>query len=121
MGAPHAGGRSGPAHGRARACTELDLSGNRLRTLPDHLLLPVLVAVDLSENELAELPPVVFRWPRLARLDARRNRISALPAAPFQQLPELTDLHVDDNPLDGSHVAVLGQLSLPAAHRRFGP
>ena len=100
--------------------TELDLSQNKIATLPEHLQLPALKTVNLAENELAVLPPVLFRWTSLARIDVRRNRLTALaPAAQFGQLPRLTDLHVDDNPLDGSHVVVLSQLALPFEHRRF--
>src|SRR5262249_6140814 len=57
-----------------------------------------LVALEVSENDLTELPREIGQLTGLMLLDVSRNRLTSLPAA-IGQLPNLATLRVDHNPL----------------------
>ncbi|MBN6058411.1 leucine-rich repeat domain-containing protein, partial [Nonomuraea sp. RK-328] len=63
------------------AIHRLDLSGNRLTALPPSLFrLGGLEELDLGHNRLRVLPPEIGALGRLTRLDVSENRLTALPA-----------------------------------------
>lgn len=62
------------------ATGRLDLSGQRLRELPDVFTAEMAIRrLDLSGNRLTELPPSLFRLGELTELDLGNNRLRALP------------------------------------------
>lgn len=69
---------------RARVSGTLNLSGCRLRELPEAVVAEAggsLRVLDLSENELERVPEALLaRLPRLQRLNLARNRLAALPS-----------------------------------------
>ncbi len=101
--------------------TMLDLSGNRLTTLPPELARLRLNLLDLSDNQLTSLPPEIgrIRPPRLPNallgtqprmtLDLSGNQLTDLPDALFQ-LNQLQELNLGGNPL-GTVPPELGNLS----------
>ncbi|KAF4528791.1 hypothetical protein B566_EDAN017316 [Ephemera danica] len=106
---------------------DLDLSGNRMNTLPEpgvlaslHSLrslrlarnqltslgsgavqgLPRLTALSLADNRLAALAPgALSNLPALAELDLARNAIEALPMSSFARLPALRAASLQGNRL----------------------
>ena len=74
---------------------QVDLSSNKLKTLPDNLLsrFPRLRAVDLSHNQLETLSPNLFQnSTQLQMIDLGHNRLSSLPE---RLLMGLTRLHLN--------------------------
>lgn len=59
--------------------TELNISGNKLHTLPDELRnLQELQNLDASSNNLDRIPQVVFQCVQLKQLNVHSNCISGL-------------------------------------------
>ena len=92
----------------ARAAEEgaemLHLRGLGLRSLPAALdrVAPQLTVLDLSRNELAELPEaLVARLTALKGLNLRDNALSTLPPS-LASLSRLAHLNVEGNPLAGT-------------------
>lgn len=66
--------------GRSTALLELQLTNNRLRTLPEDMSALVgLTRLVLDSNLLRQVPDVVLRLPALAVLQASSNSITHLP------------------------------------------
>merc|ERR1712106_176516 len=89
-----------------RLCTsfstllELDISHNRLSSLPEGLEhLVQLESLDMSSNSFLELPPVLARLPSLSKLVARKNFVSSLEVEGVLACPSLEHLNVEENPL----------------------
>ena len=53
--------------------------------------------LDVSANELAQLPQAIARLPSLRSLRAKYNKLTALPVDVLEQLPQLQLLDVDGN------------------------
>jgi hypothetical protein len=99
-----------------RALRILDLSFNGLRDYSAFTALSeTLEELDLSNNELAALPPALAGLPQLRRLRATANTVSELPAALCEALERLEGLWLDNNALEAlpdaiaslSHLQVL--------------
>lgn len=111
--------RSLPATlGRSPALTEVRASGNRLRTVPARLpaLLEALdlsdnairklkktiyrvpMSLNISHNQLADLPPVSIKNASIRRIDASHNHLERLPAG-IDKLVRLLKLNVANNSL----------------------
>ncbi|MFZ4876989.1 leucine-rich repeat-containing protein kinase family protein [Janthinobacterium sp. Mn2066] len=74
----------------------LDLSGNQLSSLPDHLpRLHKLRIVFCSDNLFTVLPPVLGSCPELSMIGFKANRIHTVPAASLP--PKLRWLTLTDN------------------------
>ncbi|XP_020831095.1 leucine-rich repeat-containing protein 47 [Phascolarctos cinereus] len=108
-----------PELGPLPALRVLDLSGNALEELPpgrglgpaEPPALPQLQSLNLSANRLRTLPAELARCaPRLQTLNVARNRLRALPAELFA-LQLLSELAAADNELQELSPAVAG---LPA-------
>lgn len=79
----------------------LDLSGLRLRELPDVFAPEMAIReLDLSGNQLTALPASLFRLTHLTHLDLGNNRLRALPPD-IGTLTRLTRLDVSENRLAG--------------------
>ena len=79
--------------------TELDLSGNQLSQLPAEITQLVnLTSLDLRWNQLSQLPVEITQLVNLTKLDLRGNQLSQLPAE-ITQLVNLTTLYLEKNPL----------------------
>jgi Leucine-rich repeat (LRR) protein len=60
--------------------TELDLSDNQLSELPPEIgQLTKLTQLDLSGNQLSELPPEIVQLTKLTTLDLSGNQLGELP------------------------------------------
>ena len=75
----------------------LDLSRNKLRVIPD-LNLPVLENLDMSHNQLEELP-TRFLLPKLQCLDLLENNFATLPRINSKELTQLKYLTLCNNDL----------------------
>ena len=90
--------------------TELDLSDNQLSELPAEITQLVnLTKLDLSRNQLSNLPSEITQLANLTTLDLSRNQLSKLPAE-IGQLSNLTTLYLNSNQLS-KLPAEIGQLS----------
>lgn len=113
----------------------LDLSGKKLKALPEELyLLKNLNALDLSGNKLKELPArlgefvhmqefrasknklrkfpgAVCNWAHLKRLDLSRNALDSLPPC-MGKLKELASMDLWDNDLEGFPEELSGMRAL---------
>ncbi len=58
---------------------DLNLSSNKLPTLPERFIPPTIRRVWLADNILVELPPEVSQWTALTYLNLDRNRLRQLP------------------------------------------
>ncbi|KAI8508487.1 Leucine Rich repeats (2 copies) [Branchiostoma belcheri] len=89
--------------------TVLDLSCNLLVNLQDTFCtqLTHVVKLDLSKNQLEELPADFGRLTRLRHLDLFQNKLKTVPVS-FWQLTSLQWLDLKDNPLDSALVPVVG-------------
>ena len=82
------------------ALLELDISHNRLSSLPEELEhLGQLESLDMSSNSFLELPPVLARLPSLRKLVARKNFVSSLEVEGVLACPSLEHLNMEENPL----------------------
>jgi internalin A len=87
---------------RREGTTTLDLSGLRLRTLPESVLdLPGLRELRLNGNRLRDVPAVIRHLPGLTGLDLSDNLLLELPGW-LGELRDLTELDVDRNQLLGT-------------------
>ena len=77
----------------------LDLSGNRLTSLPDSISrLANLQSLDLSDNQLTSLPDSISRLANLQILDLDHNKLTSLPDS-IARLADLQILYLDGNKL----------------------
>jgi len=83
--------------GHLVALTELDLSGNRLASLPDDICnLTKLTVLDLERNGLASLPKQFGQLTKLTNLNLDQNSLTSLPST-FVNLTNLTELALQSN------------------------
>lgn len=97
--------------------TELNLSHNRLSSLPEELKeLPELRRLDISYNDYMSMPWVIFRLPRLTYLDARKNYISDVEAPRLRSVSTLREVHLEENPLSEDACRRLENISQMVIH-----
>merc|ERR1712072_1260734 len=83
--------------------TELNLSHNRLSTLPDEISeCNQLEKVDISHNSFISIPQAVFSLPALTTLNARKNFIADIDVEVLLNASSSTleTLNLEDNPLN---------------------
>ncbi|KAI8057828.1 hypothetical protein BDF22DRAFT_730611 [Syncephalis plumigaleata] len=86
--------------------TELDLSRNRLTTLPDGLCraMPSLTKLNLAHNRIAQCPLSLAHLTSLEELNLTGNQLGAtadsLPGWLFRRWPQLRVLRLSDNQLE---------------------
>jgi internalin A len=86
---------------RRDGATALDLSGLRLRTVPESVLdLPGLKELNLKENRFRDVPDAIERFPNLTCLNMSDNLLLELPDW-IGELHDLTKLDVGGNQLLG--------------------
>lgn len=79
--------------------TALDLSKNQLTELPFEITkLKNLMILDLSQNQLTEIPPELLELKKLTELNLDHNQLTQLPSE-FNELKDLTELNLDHNHL----------------------
>ncbi|MGB3493322.1 MAG: leucine-rich repeat domain-containing protein, partial [Elainellaceae cyanobacterium] len=77
--------------------TELDLSNNQIEELPDSITqLHNLTELDLSNNQIEEIPECIAQLQNLTKLDLRDNQIKEIPEC-IAQLQNLTKLDLGEN------------------------
>ncbi|KAL3255434.1 hypothetical protein MRX96_017344 [Rhipicephalus microplus] len=97
--------------------TELNLSHNRLSSLPEELKeMPELRRLDISYNDYMSMPWVIFRLPRLTYLDARKNYISDVEAPRLRSVSTLREVHLEENPLSEDACRRLENISQMVIH-----
>ncbi|KFM80191.1 Leucine-rich repeat-containing protein 20, partial [Stegodyphus mimosarum] len=80
--------------------TELNLSHNRLTSLPEELKdLKELQKLDLSHNDFLVFPKVVFKIPHLVFLNLKKNFIVDVDVSKVRTAPALKELNLEENPL----------------------
>ncbi|MCP4762701.1 MAG: leucine-rich repeat domain-containing protein [archaeon] len=76
----------------------LDLSNNKLKSIPDYSNLSSLEHLNLSRNELLEFPDFIKNLKLLEFLDLSENKINKLPDLKFfEDLPKLKAIYLNDN------------------------
>ncbi|KAI8141949.1 hypothetical protein BJV82DRAFT_616549 [Fennellomyces sp. T-0311] len=75
-----------------RRLEELDLSHNRLRSLPGNMYIPTLMHLNVSDNQLGTIPKSIAQCSRLRTLNVSKNHLATLPA----DLVQLTQLELFD-------------------------
>ena len=90
-----------PADGYPDSVQKIDASANQLRGLPEGLFegVPQLTALDVSRNQLTELPIDLCECLELRSLRAANNRLLDLTFAAQRPLPALSELLCDRNAL----------------------
>lgn len=79
---------------------KLEVSANQLREIPAQIgQLKGLRVLNLISNQIAELPPQLFELTQLTELDLRNNQIKALPPA-IGRLKNLQRLYLGGNALE---------------------
>ena len=80
--------------------TELNLSNNRLSTLPDELKdMKELQKLNLSRNDFLVVPKVVFKIPHLIYLNLKKNFIVDIDISKVRSAPALKEINLEENPL----------------------
>ncbi|XP_052068552.1 leucine-rich repeat-containing protein 40-like [Mytilus californianus] len=80
--------------------TEMNISGNKLHTLPDELRnLQELQDLDASSNNLDRIPQVVFQCVKLKQLNVHSNCISEVDVMRLEAMDSLETLNIKGNPL----------------------
>lgn len=83
--------------------TELNLSHNRLSTLPDEISeCTQLETVDISHNSFISIPQALFSLPALTKLNARKNFIADIDVEVLlnNTSSTLENVNLEDNPLN---------------------
>ena len=94
-----------------RTLQRLDISSNRLTTLPMSMgKLTALKILEIRRNHMTKLPPAVFELRGLEVLDAGNNRLDSLPPSFGDLLPNLKILR-----LKNSHPT----LKIPASFKKL--
>ena len=80
--------------------TALDLSHNRLTTLPNGFSdLQSLTEISLSSNLFETLPEVLKQLPSLQSIDLSQNRLNVIQSSDLDAMQILESLDVTGNPL----------------------
>ncbi|CAL1543180.1 unnamed protein product [Lymnaea stagnalis] len=80
--------------------TELILSSNHISSLPDELrLMEGLTTLDISHNDFAALPQVVYKLDNLKIIKAEKNKIKELDVQQLKRLSSISEVNMQDNPL----------------------
>ena len=90
--------------------TNLDLSGNQIRNIPDHFFegFNRLTLLRLNNNQIENFPDSILELGELAHLFLEHNQLRSLPTE-INNLP-LAVLHVDNNQLDNETIEFLQYL-----------
>jgi len=92
--------------------TELDVSQNRISTLPDELSnCKSLETVNISGNSFVQLPPVLAEIPSLIKLVASKNFIADVEVEAIQYLPNLEHINLEENPLKKETYDALAEIT----------
>lgn len=69
--------------------------------------MPLLETVDISSNGFTVLPDSLANLPALQHLDLSHNQLVQLPPGLLQSLPSLRSLAVQGNPLEAAEAAAV--------------
>ena len=85
----------------------LDLSRQNLTEIPPEISeLRELEKLNLSGNRLTDFPPSLFKLPKLEEIDLTDNKIQGLPSAGFGMMSMLKKIDLTDNPFLGKPIEV---------------
>jgi len=80
--------------------TDLNLSHNKLSTLPDEVSkCSQLETVDISQNLFVSLPNCLFNLPKIIQINAAKNSITDVDIDMISTCESLENLNLEDNPL----------------------
>jgi Leucine-rich repeat (LRR) protein len=96
-------------------CTKLfsvNLADNKLRVFPEALLSAegICFSIDLSGNQISELPPAINKLNRLRVLDLSRNNLTQIPID-FEEMNSLEELELRGNPIHKDERRRLDEIS----------
>lgn len=91
---------------------DLQLGGNQLSGTLDPAIanLTKLEALDLSNNELTEIPQELTRLKAVRKLNLSKNKLEQFPVSILANMPKLMDLEISDNKL-GCLFSGIGKLA----------
>lgn len=64
---------------RLRTLVRLDLNSNKIKALPELCLWENLTSLDLSNNQLGEIHPLMLLMTKLVEFNVTSNRLRTLP------------------------------------------
>jgi Leucine-rich repeat (LRR) protein len=80
--------------------TELDLSNNRISTLPAEMTsCSQLEVINIASNSFVSLPPVLLDIPTLAKIDAKKNFIADVEVEAIVSCSNIEQLNLEENPV----------------------
>lgn len=92
--------------------TELDLSNNRISSLPAEMSsCSQLEVISIASNSFVSLPSVLFDITTLAKIDAKKNFIADVEVEAIINCPNIEQLNLEENPIKLSRWEQLNQLT----------
>lgn len=80
--------------------TELDLSNNRISTLPAEMTsCSQLEVISIASNSFVSLPTVLLDIPSLAKIDAKKNFIADVEVEAIVNCSNIEQLNLEENPV----------------------
>jgi Leucine-rich repeat (LRR) protein len=80
--------------------SELDLSNNRISTLPAEMTsCSQLEVINIASNSFVSLPPVLLDIPTLAKIDAKKNFIADVEVEAIVSCSNIEQLNLEENPV----------------------
>jgi len=92
--------------------TELDLSNNRISTLPSEMSsCSQLEVLSIASNSFVSLPSVLLDIPSLAKIDAKKNFIADVEVEAIVSCSNIEQLNLEENPINLNAWDRLSQLT----------
>ena len=86
----------------------IDLSHNQLTSLPDNFNeLKKCTSLKLSENKFTQFPDVLLSMPSMETLDFGHNQLTSVDITMLSQAPSLQCITLTDNPLNTDCKSIL--------------
>lgn len=90
---------------KLRYLEKLDLSGNRIATIDQDIVLPYLASIKLERNYLHEFPVFLLKAKKLSHLNVYGNQLKTIPES-LNTFSKLNYLNIGDNPISNISEAI---------------